>query len=317
MSLTTGKWVGGLAHWRDEETRTAFLSIAFTWKINDGKRLAEYYAGLGYRVKAGGIGLAQEIFWSDFQRFAEIELRTTSDGKVLGDGTLPDAVAKHNPLATTASRGCPVNCWFCCVPFVEGTDFTFLPDFEPRPILTDNNLSALPAHYQQHIVDRYVAEGVILRDANSGFEPKTFDDEVFERWKPINKGPWRFALDETGELDDASRAIAMLRRRGVSSRRIQVYTMIGHEPFAQCMERIERVIALGGEPYVQPVMKLNARVKKPWVRHDWTPKLLGQVQRWANRHNWRKVPFAEYNSSIKTHSRAQRQPHSDLFTEAA
>jgi hypothetical protein len=103
VSLTTGKWVGGLAHWRDEQTHTAFLSIAFTWKINEAKRLAEYYAGLGYRVKAGGIGLAQEIFWSDFQRFAEIELRTTSDGKVLGDGTLPDAVFKHNPLATTAS----------------------------------------------------------------------------------------------------------------------------------------------------------------------------------------------------------------------
>jgi hypothetical protein len=269
VSLTTAKWVGGLAHWRDEQTRTAFLSIAFTWKINEAKRLAEYYAGLGYRVKAGGVALAQEIFWSDFRPYAEIELRTTSEGKVLGDGFLPDAVYHHSPLATTASRGCPVDCWFCVVPFVEGTEFTFLPDFEPRPILTDNNLSALPADYQQHIVDRYVAAGVELRDANSGFEPKTFDRDVYERWAPINKGPWRFALDEKGELDEASRAIAMLRSNGVGSKRIQVYAMIGHEPFAECMERIQRIISLGGEPYVQPVMKLNARQKKPWVRHDW------------------------------------------------
>jgi hypothetical protein len=56
---------------------------------------------------------------------------------------------------------------------MEGRTFTLLPDFEPRPVLTDNNLSALPADYQQHVVDRYLAAGVPLLDANSGFEPKT------------------------------------------------------------------------------------------------------------------------------------------------
>lgn len=217
-----------------------------------------------------------------------------------GVGTLPDAVARHNPMATTASRGCPVGCWFCIVPAMEGKYFTFLPDFEPRPILTDNNLSALPAEYQQHIVDRYLSAGVPLLDANSGFEPKTFDEDVFYRWKPINRGPWRFALDETGEIDDVRRVIGMLKQQGVGARRIQVYVMIGHEPFADCMARIREVIALGGEPYVQPVMKLTARDKKPWVRHDWTPKLLGQVQRWANRRIWRVADFSHYNASVKS-----------------
>src|SRR3546814_10312614 len=89
--------------------------------------------------------------------------------------------------------------------------------------------------------------------------------------------------DLTGELEDASRAIRMLRAHGVGARRIQVYVMIGHEPFAQCMERIRRVIDLGGEPYVQPVMKLNALTKENWVRHDWTAQKLKQVQRWDNR----------------------------------
>src|SRR3546814_4692452 len=62
------------------------------------------------------------------------------------------------------------------------------------------------------------------------------DQNVYERWRPINKGPWRFGLDETGELEDASRAIRMLRAHGVGARRIQVYVMIGHEPFAQRSE---------------------------------------------------------------------------------
>lgn len=290
-------WVGGLAHWRDEEARVAFLSIAFTWKIDEARKLAEYYASLGYRVRAGGPAMFR-MAWA-MEDVAEVD----------GIGALPDAVGRHNPLATTASRGCPVGCWFCIVPAMEGKEFTFLPDFEPRPILTDNNLSALPADYQQHIVERYISAGVHLLDANSGFEPKTFDEEVFERWKPINRGPWRFALDETGELNDAKRAIGMLRQRGVSGRRIQVYVMIGHEPFEQCMHRIQTVIDLGGEPYVQPVMKLNAREKTPWVRHDWTPRLLGQVQRWANRRLWRKTPFLEYDVNAKS----PRQMEAPLF----
>jgi hypothetical protein len=294
MGLTTGKWVNGLAHWRDEEARVAFLSIAFTWKINEARDLARYYRAIGYHVRAGGPAMFR-MGWA-MQDLAEVD----------GIGSIPDAVARHNPFATTASRGCPVGCWFCIVPAMEGKEFTFLPDFEPRPILTDNNLSALPADYQQHIVDRYLSAKVRLLDANSGFEPKTFDEDVFDRWKPINRGPWRFALDETGETDDVRRVIRMLRQRGVGSRRIQVYVMIGHEPFDACMARIREVISLGGEPYVQPVMKLNAREKKPWVRHDWTPKLLGQVQRWANRRIWRVAPFEEYDASVKTSRSASK-----------
>src|SRR3546814_1717761 len=94
----------------------------------------------------------------------------------------------------------------------------------------------------------------------------------------------------------------MLRAHGVGARRIQVYVMIGHEPFAQCMERIRRVIDLGGEPYVQPVMKLNALTKAQWVRHDWTAKKLKQVQRWVTRRVWRKADFArseEHTTELK------------------
>jgi hypothetical protein len=68
------------------------------------------------------------------------------------------------------------------------------------------------------------------------------------------------------------------------------------------MDRIHRVIAAGGEPYVQPFIKLNALTKEPAIRHDWTPQRLRQVQRWVNRHIWRKVPFSEYDASIKSNA---------------
>ena len=300
----------GFTHWRDEETRTAFLSIVFTWKIDEAKRWAEYYRNRGYRVRAGGPAMFR--MWYAMEGHAELDIVTDEKGRKSAVGAMPDTVFRHNPLATTASRGCPVKgCAACIVPGMEGAEFTFLADFTPRPVLTDNNLSALPVDYQEHIISRYEAAGVRLMDANSGFEPKTFDEDVFARWRRINGGPWRFGLDDTFETTDAERVISMLKRHGVGARKIQVYVMIGHEPFDECMKRIRCVMEMGAEPYVQPVMKLNAREKKPWVRHDWTPKLLGQVQRWANSPMiWRKATFDQYDSSIRT---SPRRPPGDLL----
>jgi hypothetical protein len=75
-------------------------------------------------------------------------------------------------MATKASEGCPVGCFFCIVPAMEGKAFTLLPEFTPRPVLTDNNLSALPADYQRHIVDRYLAAGVPLWTRTAGSSPR-------------------------------------------------------------------------------------------------------------------------------------------------
>lgn len=294
--MSSHKWsTDGFAHWRDEPSKTAFLSIVFTWKIPEAREWAKYYSDLGYRVRAGGPAMFR----------LGMLMKDVAD--VDGVGHVHDAILHHNPLATTASRGCPVKgCAACIVPAMEGSEFTFIADFTPRPILTDNNLSALPTDYQEHIIRRYEEAGVSLMDANSGFEPKTFDEEVFARWRRINRGPWRFGLDDTFETTDAERVITMLKRHGVGARKIRVYVMIGHEPFAECMRRIRCVMDMGAEPYVQPVMKLTAREKKPWIRHDWTPELLSQVQRWANSPMiWRKTPFADYDSSVRSNPRRQ------------
>ena len=299
-AYTKGSWVNGLAEWTDEATQTAYLSVAFTWRLDEAYSRAAWFKGCGYRVIAGGPAFFTRPAYLDAVAEVPRSIEMVDGKPRLVLGRLEDAEVRHNPMATHASEGCQVGCFFCIVPAMQGRKFTFLPDFTPRPVLTDNNLSALPADYQQHIVDRYIAADVPLLDANSGFEPKTFDDEVFARWRPINKGPWRFGSDETMERADVERVIKMLRSAGVGARRIQVYTMIGHEPFAECMARIQHVIDLGGEPYVQPMMKLNALTKVPVVRHDWTRQRLGQVQRWANRHLWRTVPFADYDASAKT-----------------
>ena len=280
------KWSKGLAEWREGDT--VFLSVAFTWKLDDAYMRAVFAKAQGLKVRAGGPAMF----------LAKMKHRLADVAEVGGD--VPDAIAHHNPDATVASRGCPVGCWFCIVPAMEGKSFTLLPDFPVRPVLCDNNLSGLPADYQDHIIRRYQDEGVPLRDANSGFEPITFDRTVYERRKPLinaGRGPWRFAYDETSERNDVLRVMQMLSDE--PARRKRVYVLIGNEPFDDCMGRIQDVIDNGCEPHVQPFMKLNSLERKPHPRHDWNRQLLIDVARWANGWVWKKAPFAEYRRSSR------------------
>lgn len=280
-------WSNGLAEWIEGDT--TYLSVAFTWRLNDAYSRALFAKSLGMKVIAGGPALF----------LVKLQHRLVDVAEIGKD--YPEAVTKHNPLATFASRGCPVGCWFCIVPAMEGREFTLMPDFVVRPILCDNNLSGLPADYQDHIIRRYHDYGIKLQDANSGFEPRTFTPDVYARWKPLvnaGRGPWRFAYDDMPERDDVLRVMKMLRDEPQSRKR--VYVLIGNEPFAECMQRIQEVIDKGCEPHVQPLMKLNALDKKPWVKYDWTEQMLKDVARWANGFVWRRAPFSDYSRTLTT-----------------
>jgi hypothetical protein len=194
---------------------------------------------------------------------------------------------------TFASRGCPVDCSFCLVPRLEGTTFTLDWDFHPAPILCDNNLSALPIPFQEHILRRYRETATPLRDANSGFEPATFDADTYQRWKPLLKGPWRFAFDTWEEAADVQRMMRILAKE--PARKKQVYVLIGNEPIAACYARAQQVIAWGGEPYVQPFLPLNALRRDAYkVAYDWDVPRLRAMQRFYNRHVWRAIPLRAY-----------------------
>lgn len=62
--------------------------------------------------------------------------------------------------------------------------------------------------------------------------------------------------------------------------------LVGNEPMDACLDRIREVIAWGGEPQVQPYVKLNALEKNPHVRFDWTRRTLSDLARWANYRIW-------------------------------
>jgi hypothetical protein len=279
-------WVKGLAEWT--ENQTAYLSVAFSWKALEAKQKAIEYQSKGFHVRIGGPGIFTPTIHRIFDGVGEL------GGEV-------EAITHHNPNATFASRGCPVGCYFCIVPKLEGKEFTLIPDFIPRPILCDNNLSALPIEYQDHIIERYQKFDVPLLDANSGFEPRVFDDATFQRWKKINQGAWRFGYDESKEEQDVYRMTQILK--SIPAQKKRVYVLIGNEPIESCLRRVMQVIEWKCEPFVQPIMALNSLEKKPMIHYDWTERKLKDMTRWANKWLWRKISFAEYDYQFVTKER--------------
>lgn len=318
-------WSGGFSEWVEGDT--AYLSIAFTWLLDKAYAQALWHRALGRKVRVGGPAL--------FLVKMQHEL-TKLDGVEVG-GDYPEAVTRHNPDATFFSRGCDQGCGFCIVPAMEGRTFTLIPDAIPRPILCDNNLSGLPGDYQDHIIRRYQDAGVVLRDANSGFEPHSFTPEVYARWRPLvnaGGGPWRFAYDDMQERQQVLAVMRMLADE--PAKRKRVYVLIGNEPFAECMQRIREVIEHGCEPHVQPEIKLSSHARRPWVkaRCGWDEEaarrgvkpgpgvrkvggtggeqLLADVARWANAFVWRSTSFDDYD---RTQNNSRQKPVERYDTE--
>lgn len=292
-------WSEGYAEWTDEATRTAYLSIAFSWFCDRAAQRALSYRMLDWKVKVGGPG----VFL-----LQKAKLRHELFDLAEYGAEYPDALSRHNPDATIASRGCPgmgteadpKPCAFCIVPPMEGTKFKLLPDFPVRPVLCDNNLSALPTDYQDFIIRRYQEAGVKLKDANSGFEPVTFTQAVYERWKPIvnaGGGPWRFGYDTMKEATQARRVLKMLAAE--PAKRKRPYVLIGNEPIADCVARIYECLEAGCEPHVQPEIKLKAHEKRFWVRFDWTHAELVRVQKWINSFAFRSVPLKDFKPTLR------------------
>lgn len=205
--------------------------------------------------------------------------------------------ANHNSPMNYFSRGCPAYtpaCGLCPVPKIEGKTFRYYPDAKPTKLLLDNNLSALPPEYQQHIIEAYRDfKGKV--DANSGFEPHTFDQATFDRWKEFPLLYWRFGYDDLTERDQALTMIDLLRSNGVSSRKIQVYTLIGNEPIADCVQRIREVITAGAEPRPQRLRPLDWLGGPLPTRHDWTEQDLIATQRYFARPQiWKTVSLREF-----------------------
>src|SRR3990167_6935056 len=104
-------WSGGLADWVIDDT--AYISVVFSWVLPKAYQRAIWYRTQGLRVRVGGPALFVHTNKKYMEPVAEI-------------GGDVDALIRHHPQATIASRGCPVGCYFCIVPKMEGKAFTLI-----------------------------------------------------------------------------------------------------------------------------------------------------------------------------------------------
>lgn len=276
------------------------LSVIFTWHATIAREIA-WRVSRRSEVWCGGPGIFKLEEWWKSETGLEAHMGL-------------DQRFERQPgdyRMVFAARGCPVGCFFCIVPKLEGKKFTLDWGFKPVPILCDNNLSALPWHFQDHILGTYEREGVKLLDCNSGFEPQYFDHATYWRWKGQLRGPWRFAFDVMPEWRNVKNMMAILRSE--NSRKKQVYCLIGNEPIDTCYERAMKIIEWGGEPYCQPYLALDTLDKEPLVKYDWTRESVKDFARFFNRKLWR--PTKNVPSGLKLSDYMPRKFEKNPFAE--
>jgi len=268
-------WPGTFAEWVDGNI--AYLSVAFTWDLQAAHQRAVWLAQQGYRVRAGGPAVS-------------LVPHMLADVAELGGEV--DALPHHNPDATFTSRGCVRSCPFCAVPKIEGS-LRELKEWEPRPIVCDNNLLACSRVHFDAVIDRLKPLSRI--DFNQGLDARLLTKHHAERLAELDCMV-RLAWDHIDTGNAFMAAYERLRRAGIPKRRIRVYVLIGYEDTPDdAWFRLRTVMNMGIMPNPMRYNPLNALVRDAYVAPAWSDRLLTETMRyWANLRFTQGVPFSEW-----------------------
>jgi hypothetical protein len=196
------------------------------------------------------------------------------------------------------TRGCPVGCYFCIVPRIDGTTMIEYDDFTPAPVVVDDNILRSSWRHQELVVNSLANAGFNSIDFNSGFEPLFLEQKHIDLYGRLPLKYWRVAFDELKEAREVEAAIRLLRANGIPSKKIFCYVLAGNEPFAECLWRAEKVVEWGGEPRIQMMKPLNwLRPRQDvWInpKHDWTIELSINFPRYWYSYAWRRVTWSEW-----------------------
>lgn len=200
------------------------VSVAFTWDIAEGKRLAEAWSRYYETVRLGG-----PAFGSPCDEF--------ESGQYV------------KPGITFTTRGCNRRCPWCLVPEREGR-LNEYANFAPGYIVQDNNL--LQASHP-HLRRVFAMLRVQRRAAifAGGFEARLVDDWLVEELRSIRISQLFLAADTLAALKPLKRALNKLSDLGRQKLRVYVLVAYGGETIEQAESRLETVWGLGGMPFAQ------------------------------------------------------------------
>lgn len=269
-------WSKNIVDWVENDT--AYVSVPFTWNLPNAYSKCVWYRQQGYNIRAGGCAVSLMPHY--LESVAEI------GGEV-------NALPRHNPNATFTSRGCIRNCSFCAVPRIEG-ELRELKEWQPKPIVCDNNLLACSRKHFDTVIDRLKPiKGI---DFNQGLDCRLLSDHHIERLQELDITTLRFSWDFIGSENEVTSAINRCLNAGFSKRKIRVYVLFGfNDTPDDALYRFQTLKTMGIRANPQRYQPLDALVKDRYIAQNWTNRELKRFMRYWARQNWlSKIPFKEY-----------------------
>lgn len=280
-----------IAHWTESDT--TFVSCVFSWDLKRARAICRYYAEKGYKVRAGGPAVIMNP--ESMQCIAEI-------------GGQVDALPHHNPRATFTSRGCIRKCGFCAVPRIEG-DLYELADWEPRPIICDNNLLACSKAHFDSVIDRLKSAGIKGVDFNQGLDARLLTKHHASRIAELDLKYVRLAWDDVRLESRFMRAWQLLRGAGIPKYRISVYVLIGfNDTPGDAFHRLH-VIANNLNSLTVPMryQPVDASERNNFVADGWAHWELVAYQRYWSHMQLRAIPFGQWLDRYRKAPQIHRQ----------
>lgn len=276
--METREWPKRTVEWTEDNT--AYLSVPFTWNLPEVYSRCVWYRTQGYDVRAGGpaVGLMPSYLSGVADIGGEVE-----------------ALTKHNPDATFTSRGCIRHCQFCAVPKIEGElrEFT---DWEPKPIICDNNLLACSLRHFHTVIDRL--KPVADVDFNQGLDARLLKQHHIDRLRELNLHCVRLAWDNIHLESMVINAVDRLLAAGLPKSKVRVYVLIGFDDSPDdALYRCQTLKDIGVLPYPQRFEPLDTLRQNSYVGKNWTAiGLIDFIRYWSRQHRFSGIPFAEYDT---------------------
>lgn len=270
-------WSKDVAEWITDNT--AYLSVVFTWDLPKARQRAIWLREEGYDVRTGGPAC---LLMPDYM--ADVAY-------VNGAGV--SALWRHNSNATFTSRGCVRRCPFCAVPKIEGP-LVELDNWEPKPIVCDNNLLACSRRHFDQVVDSLKGlEGV---DFNQGLDARLLTQYHAGRLAELDLARVRLAWDNTKYGNSFMQAFERLRKAKIPKSLISVYVLIGFQDTPEdAWFRLRTIKNMGITPFPMRYQPLDVLKKNQYVGPNWTNEELTRYMRyWGRLRYTAAVPFEEF-----------------------
>lgn len=198
------------------------ISIAFSWDLKEGRRLAMAWRQYYPEVIIGG-----PAFNSKYNSF--------TPGEYIKQGV------------TFTSRGCNNQCPWCLVPKREGR----LKEIKIKPgnIIQDNNFFQCSQRHISSVVDMLKHQRAI--QFTGGLDSRLLTDPIAVQLRDLNIRQLFFACDTNRSLKSLEKA--RLKLNGFTLNQLRCYVLLAYngETMSEATERLESVLRLGFLPFAQ------------------------------------------------------------------